>query len=309
MAYKPIISSKTKGYLYALLATVCFSNVYIFSKAALNEISLAKFWFYWFAASLLLNIVYSIFTKAFRALHGTSGKKYRVFFLLGFLEVLTEATFFIAIKTIPNPATTSFIGNMYMVFLIVLGVALLHERLTLKESIGAIITLIGTFMVGFNYRSSFTDMFIPGTGIVLLNTFIAAYTSVVAKKTVHVFNPALVNLNRSLFLFIASVIYFFLMKEDFTLSAKAAYNLFTGALLGPFLSILAIYFSFKHIEASKSSVVMGLKGVFVLIGTVFYFGIMPPKLQLAGGLISVVGVFIMTITRSVEKQSIIQTKT
>ena len=48
-------SDQFKGYLFAILATVSFSNVYIFSKAALNEVHLIQFGFYWFLIAMLLN--------------------------------------------------------------------------------------------------------------------------------------------------------------------------------------------------------------------------------------------------------------
>jgi drug/metabolite transporter (DMT)-like permease len=294
----PKLTSNTKGYLFALLATVSFSNVYIFSKAALNEISLAKFWFYWFAIGFVLNLAYSVYNRAFKALRNSDLKIYRSFLLLGFLEILTEATFFIAINTIPNPAVTSFLGNLYMVFLILLGVIMLRERFSRNETIGAAITLTGTFMVGYNAGSSFSDFFIPGTGIVVVNAFVAAYTSIVAKKTIHKLNPALVNLNRSLFLLVAAAIYFFVKKEDFSITPTVAFHVFAGALLGPFLSILAIYYAFKHLEASRVSVIMGLKGVFVLLGTILYFHAIPISLQFWGGIISVFGVLFMAFRKS-----------
>tara|TARA_R110002050_G_scaffold99874_8_gene207078 strand:+ start:317 stop:568 length:252 start_codon:yes stop_codon:yes gene_type:complete len=37
-----------KGYLFAAIATIAFFNIYIFSKAALNEVHLAHFGVYWF---------------------------------------------------------------------------------------------------------------------------------------------------------------------------------------------------------------------------------------------------------------------
>ena len=40
--------SEVKGYIAVLVATIAMSNVYIFSKAALNELSLVKFGVYWF---------------------------------------------------------------------------------------------------------------------------------------------------------------------------------------------------------------------------------------------------------------------
>lgn len=293
-----LLSDQTKGYLFALVATIGFANVYIFSKAALNEISLAQFWFYWFAIGLVLNMLFNLLNGSFRLLRGLKLKEYRSFFILGFLEIATTTTFFLSLRTIPDPAVTSFMGNMFVVFLVILGVIMLKERFSLIESIGVIITIGGAFTVGFKGGSSIKEFFIPGTGLVLVNTFLAAFTSICAKKTIHRFNPSLVNFNRTFFLFLFSVVFFLISGEELAIPFSALKNITIGAILGPFLGILFVYYSFKHIEASRSSVIQGLKGLFVLIGTFIYFGSLPSNIQLTGGLLSVVGVLVMTISKS-----------
>lgn len=296
-----LFSNQTKGYLFALIATISFSNVYIFSKAALNEISLGQFWLYWFAFALIYNVLFALKSKAFRPLKQISLKELAPFFYLWILEILTTATFFIGINTIPDPAVTSFLGNMYMVFLILLGVIMLKERFSKIETLGVIITVIGVFAVGYEGGSSFKDFFIPGTGIIIINCFLAAYTSIIAKKTVEKYSPSLVNVNRTFALFIAAIIYFTATKQSLHIPVSAFKNIAIGSILGPFMGILAIYYSYKYIEASKSSVVQGLKGIFVLIGSFIYFGLFPETIQWIGGTLTVIGVLVMTTAKAKNK--------
>jgi len=63
------ISNNTKGVLLAIAGALAVSNVYIFSKAALNEIHLAQFGFYWFGLGIIWNLIYII-----------SFGKYKLFF-------------------------------------------------------------------------------------------------------------------------------------------------------------------------------------------------------------------------------------
>ena len=42
------ISDSVKGLLLAFVSVIAVSNVYIFSKVALNEVSLPQFGVYWF---------------------------------------------------------------------------------------------------------------------------------------------------------------------------------------------------------------------------------------------------------------------
>ncbi|MBN1924409.1 MAG: DMT family transporter [Prolixibacteraceae bacterium] len=293
-----LLSEHTKGYFFALIATIGFANVYIFSKAALNEISLAQFWLYWFATGFVLNALFNWVNGSFKLLRNLKLREYLPFFILGFLEIATTTTFFLSIRTIPDPAVTSFLGNMFVVFLVILGVVMLKERFSFVESIGVLITIAGAFAVGFKGGSSFKDFFIPGTGLVIINTFLAAFTSICAKKTIHRFNPSIVNFNRTFFLFLFSVVFFIISGEGLSVPVSALKNITIGAILGPFLGILFVYYSFKHIEASRSSVIQGLKGLFVLVGTFVYFGTLPGNVQLAGGILSIIGVLVMTISKT-----------
>tara|TARA_R110002050_G_scaffold272823_1_gene416632 strand:- start:759 stop:926 length:168 start_codon:yes stop_codon:yes gene_type:complete len=46
-----------KGYLFASIVTITVSSIYIFSKAALNEVPLAHFGVYWFFIAMVLSVV------------------------------------------------------------------------------------------------------------------------------------------------------------------------------------------------------------------------------------------------------------
>ena len=73
-------SDKLKGYFFALVATLAFSNVYIFSKAALNEVHLAQFGLYWFAIGSVLNLIYTAKNKKLAQLKALSKKQFKIFY-------------------------------------------------------------------------------------------------------------------------------------------------------------------------------------------------------------------------------------
>src|SRR5680860_85483 len=106
-------SNTFKGYFFAIVATLSFSNVYIFSKAALNEVHLAQFGVYWFAIGAILSLVYAIANKKLAQLKSLNKKQIRILITLGILEILTTTSFFVSINIIADPAVTSFLGNMF----------------------------------------------------------------------------------------------------------------------------------------------------------------------------------------------------
>jgi len=118
-----------KGYLFAIVATLAYSNVYIFSKAAMNEYPLAQFGSYWFALVSILCFLAALFNKKLGQLAKLTGKQVRILFTLGFLEIITTTLFFVSIHIIPDPAVTSFLGNIYPVMVMLGGIFILNENL------------------------------------------------------------------------------------------------------------------------------------------------------------------------------------
>ncbi len=288
-------SDTFKGYLYAIIATLAFSNVYIFSKAALNEVHLTQFGVYWFTIGATLSVLIAWKNKKLKQLKFLSKKQVGILVSLGVLEILTTTTFFISIKVIFDPAVTSFLGNMYPVMVTMGGVFILKEKFGWIETVGVSLALVGAFIISYSGGTSLKTLFIEGTGWVFINAIFATIATLVVKVHVKKLSPELLGLNRTVWLLVFSVIMFFVYKQSIIIPVSAIKNIAIGAVLGPFLAILTIYYSFKYIEASRSSIVQSLKGIFVLAGAYFVFKSFPQPHQFIGGMITVLGVLIMTL--------------
>jgi len=291
-------SDRFKGYFFAIIGTLAFSNEYIFSKAAMNEVHLAQFGVYWFSISTVLIFFYALSSKSLSQIKFLTKRQVRILVTLGFLEIVTTTTFYLSIHIIPDPAVTSFLGNMYPVMLALGGIVVLGEKFGPVEIIGAFLALAGAFIIGYTGETELKKLFIPGTGVVLLNAFFATVASLVVKVHVRKLSPELLNLNRSVWLLVFSFIMFFVYRQSFAIPLSALKNIAVGATLGPFLAILTIYYSFRYLEASRSSVVQSLKGIFVLLGAYLFFGTLPLAHQLLGGFLTVAGVLVMTLARA-----------
>ena len=291
-------SDTFKGYLFALIATLSFSNVYIFSKAALNEVHLTQFGLYWFAIGAALSLLFAIRNKKLGQVRMLSKRQVWILITLGILEILTTTTFFIAINIIPDPSVTSFLGNMFPVMVTLGGIFILKERFGWIEIIGGILAIAGAFIISYTGGTSLKTLFIKGTGIVFINAIFATSATLVVKVHVKKLSPELLNLNRTIWLLVYSVIMFFIYKQSIIIPVSALKNIAVGAVLGPFLAILTVYYSYHYIEASRSAIVQSLKGIFVLIGAYLVFKTFPLTHQLIGGMITVVGVLVMTLAQA-----------
>lgn len=304
-------SDTFKGYAFAIIATLSFSNVYIFGKAALNEVHLAQFGVYWFAIGAILNFLYSAKTKKLAAIKFLTKKQMKILVLLGFMEILTTTSFFISINMISDPAVTSFLGNMFPVLATLGGVLILKERFGRIEIAGVALALLGAFVISYTGGTTLKTLFIQGTGWVFINALFAAAATLIVKVHVKTMTPEIINLNRTVWLLLFSIIMFFVYKQPLSIPFSALKNIAIGAVLGPFFAILTVYHSFKYIEASRSTIIQSSKGIFVLIGAWFVFKSFPLPHQFLGGLITILGVLIMTLgqTRVFTRKETNPTKT
>lgn len=291
-------SNTLKGYLFALIATLSFSNVYIFSKAALNEVHLAQFGLYWFAIGATLSVLFAWKQGKLSQLKYLRKRQVRILIILGILEILTTTTFFISVNIIPDPSVTSFLGNMFPVMVTLGGVFLLKERFGWIEVIGVILALVGAFIISYQGGTSLKTLFIRGTGVVFINALFATIATLTVKLNVKKLSPELLNLNRTVWLLVFSIIMFLVYKQSLIIPISALKNIAIGAVLGPFLAILTVYYSLHYIEASRSAIIQSLKGIFVLIGAFLVFNTFPTMHQFVGGMVTVVGVLVMTLAQA-----------
>jgi drug/metabolite transporter (DMT)-like permease len=140
-----------------------------------------------------------------------------------------------------------------------------------------------------------------------MNTFMAATFSVLVKKNVHKASPVIFNLNSNAWIFLFFLGYFLVSGQSAIIPLKAFENIALGSFFGSFLGLMSLYYSYRYIEASRSSIVQSLKGIFVLVIAYFYFGNFPLNIQLIGGGITIGGIIVMTLAQGrLLKQSINQ---
>jgi len=290
-------SDTIKGYFFAIIATLTFSNVYIFSKAALNEIPLAQFGSLWYAVVALFCLLFALLNKKLGQIRHLTKNQIVILLTLGGLEIATTTLFFLSIHIIPDPAVTSFLGNMFPVMVMLGGIFILHERFGPVEILGGFLALSGAFVISYSGGTSLSTFFIKGTGVVFFNAIFATSATLLVKTQVKKLSPELLNLNRSVWLLLCSITLLLVTGESVAFSIRAISNTIVGALL-EFVAILTVYYSYKFIEASRSSIVQSLKGIFTLIAAWIVFGTLPLIHQLVGGIITVVGVLIMALAQA-----------
>lgn len=297
------MKDQTKGYLLAFASVLAVSNVYIFSKAALNEVSLPQFGFYWFGFGLIWLSIYAYKKKSFAIIKDFDRSTYFKFLLLGGIELVATTYFFKAINTIPNPAVTSFLGNMSPVFVLTLSFFILKERLNKIELFGVFLALGGAFIIGYKGGDTLKTMFIDGTQYIFMSTFLFATVSVISKKYIKTLSPVLIGLNRTIFLLTLSFVMMLVQKQSFAIPVSALKNLFFGSFIGPFLTVITGLLALQYIDLSKRSMISSTKSLFIMLGAYLYFGQFPKPYEIFGGILSIIGVLLIIFGRMKQRKT------
>ena len=298
------MKAEWKGYTGVFIAVLAMSNVYIFSKAALQELSLALFGIFWFGFALLWNSINLVVRKDVKNLFKIKKKQRIILLELGLIEIVATTGFFAAIKIMTNPATVSFLANIGPVYVTLLGFWILKEQLSKYEIIGGLLTLIGAFIISYQPNWNLDDNFLWGLLIIVIYTFIFAVGKIISKKHIKDINPSLLSINRVIFLFIFSIIVFLIQGDTFEVTQNALLNIIMGSLLGPFLAALAGYYAIQFIPASKASLLGTFKGFLVLLTSYLYFGIFPFWYQVIGGVFTVLGAILITLAKQFKKKKV-----
>jgi drug/metabolite transporter (DMT)-like permease len=289
-------NNQTTGHLYAFGAALALSGSFIFSKSALNNLTLVQFGLVWFSMGVVWNGVWFLFSREYRKLKESTSPKILVAFSIAVLEGAATGLFYMAIKEMENPAVVSFIGNIGPVFVTVMGIVLLKERFLGSQLAGIAITLAGVFVI--NYRSGgFVGFYDPGSIYVILASLLFAMATILGRWKQKYLEPGFMSLIRTMLLAFVMGILTIRSGSFPELSASLWRDLALGSLLETLIVIVFAYQSLKLIEATKTSLIISSKGVWTLLLAWVFLGVFPSWVQLFGGLLTLIGVWLITWNR------------
>jgi len=288
---------QTNGYLYALGASLALAASFVFSKSALNHLSMLQFGLLWFSLGVVWNGIWFLVRRDYRNVKGNAGAKTWVALVIAILEGAATGLFYLAIKAMENPAVVSFIGNIGPVFVTLMGILLLKERFRTSQVIGIIITISGIFVINFR-EGGFAGFVDPGSIYVISAAFLFSLATIVGRRLHHLLVPGYMSLIRSFLLAVAMAILFFRTGDMHPVSLSIWKDLALGSLLETLIVIVFAYQALKLIEATKTSLLISTKGVWTLVLAWIFLGVFPTGFQLAGGLLTLVGVWLITWSRN-----------
>ncbi|MGC9344100.1 MAG: DMT family transporter [Bacteroidales bacterium] len=288
---------EVKGYLFAFGASLALAASFIFSKAALNKTDMYLFGFTWFGIGAIVNFLWLLLKKRNTIFKRQDPGVFSLALLIAAIEGVATVLFYIAIQKMENPAVVSFIGNMGPVLVTIMGILLLGEKYNRWQVIGIIVALVGVFTISFNQGADLRSIFQPGSQYVLMASALFATATIVARHGKERLEPELMSTLRSFLLFVVFTGIILSRDMEIILDKKTWYDVIVGSLLETLITIVLAYQALRYLEAAKTSLVISTKAIWLLVMAWIFFDTFPLHYELAGGVLSLVGIALITLKR------------
>ncbi|MCF8225660.1 MAG: DMT family transporter [Bacteroidales bacterium] len=283
----------TSGYLFAFGAAFALSASFVFSKSALNNISMIQFGAVWFTMGVVWNGTWYFARGRYREFQVNTGKRLSVAVLIAVLEGVATGLFYLAIRAMENPAVVSFIGNIGPVFVTILGFLLLKERFRGLQLAGILITIAGIFTINFR-EGAFLGFLDPGAVYVISASLFFALATISGRKFKKHLDPELMSLTRTILMSVLFVILLVFSEENLQISGFVWRDLALGSLFETLLTIVFAYQALRRIEATTTSLIISSKGVWTLLLAWMFLEVLPTGVQIAGGVLTLIGIYFIT---------------
>ncbi len=286
-----------KGYLF-LVSTAFFTALsYAFGKSLDSNLDPETTTFFWFFGAFVFAAILVPFLPSQQRELRQIGKYKEIFIWSSILTSVGAALWVISLWSI-GPALTSFLMKAQTLFSLILGVLFLGERLNRGESIGIAITVVGGIIVAYQ-RDSYL---IYGTITAISAAFLYSFLSFKVKQIAQNLNMLMVATLRTLGVSIVLFIYLVATGTFAAPSWKEIIIMALGGTTGAYIAKASQFHSIKLLDVSRSTAVMPLESIFVVLLAYFLFDDIPPTIKLIGGAGIILGVVFLVIYRSEERK-------
>ncbi len=284
-----------KGYAYALLSALLLSGSTLTNKYLLGFVNSRMLSFLFFI-SVFAGSSALLLQRSRRGFFSNLARHWKDGVIVGGFNAIAASFFFLALSML-DASTTSFLARFSTIFIILIGVFFLKEKLTLYDYPGMLLAVFGALVM--NYRNgAFTSL---GLVVALAAALGIAFHQITAKMFVRRVDPlVLVNL-RTLF---SS---FFLLLVAAATSAIQPVPLRLIPLIfitGSVVAMLGFFFFYRSLElmdVSKAAVIRTVDPFIILVYSFLIFGSTPSFQEIIGGSLIVAGVTVIILKHRIRE--------
>jgi drug/metabolite transporter (DMT)-like permease len=217
------------------------------------------------------------------------------FLVIGFL-VATATTFnYIAVGYV-DPGTASLLAQMSIIFALGFGLFWLRERLSVVELIGALVAVVGVFIISFQPAEGLLRL---GSFLVLGSAFLYALHTAVVKR----YGGEMDFSNFFLFRVVCTAAFLLLFttgRGQLQLPSEpiAWFFLILAGTVDVVISRVLYYLALRRLKLSYHTILLTLSPVITILWSLALFQERPKVQGLLGGAAVILGVLIVTAQRA-----------
>jgi drug/metabolite transporter (DMT)-like permease len=220
----------------------------------------------------------------------------RFFLIIGFLIASATSMSFAAVAYI-DPGTASLIARMNTIFALGFGIFWLKERLQRGEKIGAIVAVIGVFIISFQLGETSSQLWL-GTVLVLGSNFAYALHAAIVKRQ----GEEMDFTNFFLFRMMASILFlliFALWRGEMVWprGAQIWWILLLAGTVNVVISRSLYYFVLRRFKLTILTIFLTLSPAVTILWSLLLFGERPSLQGILGGVIVIIGVILVTLSK------------
>ncbi len=281
-----------RGYIF-LVGTAFFTALsYVFGKAVNKDLNPETVTFFWFFGAFFFSIFAVMLIPSQRTELRYLRNYVTIFVLSSIVTAIGAALWIFSLRTI-GPPLTSFLMKSQTLFSLLLGIMFLGERLNKGETIGIMLTIASGVIVAYQEEG----YLILGTFMALLSAFFYSLLSFLVKKIAQDLNMLTVANLRALGVAIVVLVYLIITERFQVPGLRDLVFMAFGGLTGAYIAKASQFQSIKLLDVSRSTAVMPLESLFVVLFSYFIFHDLPSVIKLIGGAGIVMGVVFLVIFR------------
>lgn len=282
------MSDRNKGILLALTGSILSGTIPIFGKISVTIFS--PLFVAFVIPAMVASLLGLIFVFKKETLIKQAGKKQILWIVaLGFFAALGSLFSFQGLS-LGKASDAGFLLQLELLFAGIFAYIFLKETLSFRQIIGILLMILGAYVFTFKTTFSFNIANI----LFLLAAFVWGINTVIVRRQLKRFSPLYIAFGRY---FVSSIILFSFSFSTFDQNLKKITT--ENALLFMFYAVVIVglvllfYNALKYIKAAEASSCQLLAPILTALISFFFLGERVEIGQLAGGIVILLGLFLM----------------
>lgn len=276
-----------RGYLLAVASYMSGAVGSIVTKALMEASSAETAAVLWYLSGSVMTLILVLAFRGGLRLYSFR-RNARLYLTISSVMTVAALSWFMGIR-FAGPSVVAFMAQLGIVFGVLLGAFVLREHIGILDGIGGAVAIAGAAVM--TYRAGGTVLL--GIVLALLMSIGLAIQSLLVKRNVAAIDKLELIFVRSVTAFVGILLYSIVVDGLVWPRTWVLPVAFVGSWFGYVMVNFLLYQALNYADLAKVSVLSVIEPPTVMVGAFLAFGDLPTAMQLGGGVLILIGVFLI----------------